>query len=403
MVKMKRKDIFWAGILVLLTTASMTMGEEVKKSAFPAETNAISEKEIAKAQELINGGIVYLLSQQNEDGGWSIKGAFEPAVSALAIRALLQHPDFTANTPVVQKGLARMLTYQQDDGGIYNPREGKGNYCTSIAVYALAAAQDPKYKPNMDCAVAYLRKIQIVPGSVSPDGKKIADNHPYVGGVSYGSEHGRPDLNNLGWWVAAMNSAQVPSDDPAMQRAAAFVSRCQNRSESNTLAWAQDGPNDGGFIYAPAKRDVSVGESKAGPGLGGRGLRSYGSITYVGFLSLLYAGIDKDDPRVKAAYAWFANNWTLNANPNMPTATDQQGLYFYYNAFARALRAFGRDEIQTPSGEKHNWRAELINALAERVNPDGSWVNKAESRWSEGNSVLTTCYEILALEEALKK
>ena len=36
----------------------------------------------------------------------------------------------------------------------------------------------------------------------------------------------------------------------------------------------------------------------------------------------------------------------------------------------------------------------MIDALASRVGKDGSWVNQAESRWSEGNSVLTTCYEI---------
>ena len=400
---MKLKIAFLLILLTSLSVVSKVRGEIENLSAFPAETKALSAKDIVRAQEMINGGIKYLLSRQNKNGGWSINGAFEPAITGLALRALLQHPDFTTSSPAIQKGLTRLLSYQQSDGGIYNPPEGKGNYCTSIAVYALAAARDPKYKPNLDRAIQYLRKLQITPGSVSPEGKKISADHPYIGGVSYGKQHGRPDLNNLGWWVAAMNSAQVPSSDPAMQRAVAFVSRCQNRSESNSLAWAKDGANDGGFIYAPAKRDINVGESKAGTGLGGRGLRSYGSITYVGFLSLLHAGLTKNDPRVKAAYAWFARNWTLDANPNMPKARNQQGMYFYYNAFSRSLRGFGRDTIQTPGGAKHNWRAELIDALARRVGKDGSWVNQAESRWSEGNPVLTTAYEILALEETLKK
>jgi squalene-hopene/tetraprenyl-beta-curcumene cyclase len=189
-----------------------------------------------------------------------------------------------------------------------------------------------------------------------------------------------------------------------MQRALAFVLRCQNRSESNRMAWAAEGNNDGGFIYAPAKRNIRVGESKAGTGPGGKGLACYGSISYVGWKSLIYAGLDRDDPRVKAVYGWIRQHWTFKANPNMPAKRDQQGVYFYYLALARALRAWGQDEIPAIKGSgKHNWRAELIDELARRVQPNGSFRNTAESRWGEGNPVLTTAYEVQALQEAMKK
>ncbi|MCK5113258.1 MAG: terpene cyclase/mutase family protein [Phycisphaerae bacterium] len=396
-------------LIVLLLLGSVALAEKPKVTRWPVETKAIDTEYVQKAQKLIDGGVEFLLSQRNKNGGWWLgqpdadKGAFEPAITGLVLKGLMQHPGYTVETPVVKKGFEVLLSYQQKDGGIYDPHQGRGNYCTSIAVTALAAANNPKFKPNIEKAVKYLRSIQIQPGSVSPEGMKITKDNPYVGGVSYGKKHARPDLNNVGWWVEAMHSAGVKSDDPAMQKALGFVSRCQNRSESNDLVWAKAGSNDGGFIYAPAKRDINVGESKAGPGPGGKGLRSYGSISYQGFKSMLYAGLGKNDPRVKSVYAWIRKHWSLDCNPNIPTKRSQQGMYFYYLVFARTLRAWGVDEISAVGGdEKYNWRKDLIDALAKRVHKNGSWFNAAD-RWAEGSPVLVTAYEVLALEEVLKK
>ncbi|MBN1943259.1 MAG: terpene cyclase/mutase family protein [Phycisphaerae bacterium] len=369
----------------------------------PAPEGAMDAAHAKRAGELINRGLAYLASKQQPDGGWSIDGAFTPAVTALAAKAFVQHPDFNSQTPRLKKAYGLMLRYQQPDGAIYDPKEGRSNYCTAIALTGLAAANDPAYKPAIDKAVAYLRTLQIQPGAESPDGKKITEDHPYLGGVSYG-EHGRPDLNNLGWWMEGMHSAGVPADDPAMQRALHFVVRCQNRSESNPLPWAAEGPNDGGFIYAPAQRDVRVAESKAGPGPAGKGLTSYGSISYVGWKSLLYAGLKHDDPRVQGVYTWIRRHWTLAGNPNMPKDRSQEGVYYYYLAFARALRAWGENQIPSyPEKTTHNWREELVDELARRVHPDGSFCNEKASRWSEGNPVLVTAYEVQALQEAMKK
>ncbi|MCD4823541.1 MAG: terpene cyclase/mutase family protein, partial [Phycisphaerae bacterium] len=373
-----------------------------------AMTTAMDAKHQAEAARLINGGLSYLVGQVNKSGGWSIHGKFEPAVTGLVLKALVQHPGVTVETPIVKRGYERLLSFQQADGAIYDPKQGRSNYCTAIATCALVAANNPKFKPNLDKAVKYLRSLQIAPGSKSRDpqkpGQAISKDSPYLGGVSYGKQHGRPDMNNLGWWMQAMHDAGVSADDPAMQQALTFVTRCQNRSESNNLAWAKDGGNDGGLIYAPAKRNVGVGESKAGPGPGGRGLRSYGSITYVGLKSMLYAGLTKDDPRVRSAYAWIRKHWTLDANPNMPAPRSRQGMYFYYNVFSKALRAFGEAEIPDPKNPKvkHNWREQLVDALAKRVRKDGSWINTAD-RWEEGSAVLVTAYEVLALEEVMKK
>jgi squalene-hopene/tetraprenyl-beta-curcumene cyclase len=72
------------------------------------------------------------------------------------------------------------------------------------------------------------------------------------------------------------------------------------------------------------------------------------------------------------------------------------GLYYYYHTFAKALDAMGQDEFVDDQGNKHNWRAELVEELARRQADDGSWVNKNE-RWLEGDANLATGYALLAL------
>ena len=162
--------------------------------------------------------------------------------------------------------------------------------------------------------------------------------------------------------------------------------------------------NDGGFIYAPFRPGSEAGpESKAlTQQVGGRtGPRSYGSMTYAGFMSMLYANVARDDPRIRAAFEWIRKHWRLDSNPNMPETQSKQGLFYYYHMFAKALRAWGHDEIADFRGEKHNWREELIEILHAQIRDDGSWVN-AEERWLEGSPLLVTTYVTLALQEWLK-
>lgn len=376
--------------------ATTTAPSAKSLSPMKAQTTALDAEHLDKAQKMINEGVAFLLTQQDDDGGWSMNGAMTPAVTALVLQALVQHPDFSAESPVLAKGYDVLLGYQQDNGGIYDPEQGRENYCTAIAVSALAAADHPKFKEPMAEAVDYLLGLQIIPGQKTQSGDDITPEHPFVGGVSYG-KHGRPDLSNVGMWVQALHDAGVDPNHEAMQRALQFVTRTQNLSETNPLEWAQDGTNDGGFIYAPAKKDGTSSESKAGE------TRSYGSMTYVGFKSLLYAGLSKNDPRVKAAYSWIRQYWRLDSNPNMPNEQSQQGLYYYYHAFAKALRAWGEDQIPAVgSDETHNWRQELIDALAKRQRDNGAWWND-EPRWAESSPTYATTLSVLALEEAMKK
>ena len=107
----------------------------------------------------------------------------------------------------------------------------------------------------------------------------------------------------------------------------------QNHSETNDQPWAG---NDGGFIYSPS----DGGASPAGEYTGADGkkfLRSYGSMTYAGLKSLIYAGLTKDDSRVKAAWEWISKNWTLDENPGFrlsDPATAASGMFYYYHTLS---------------------------------------------------------------------
>ena len=173
-----------------------------------------------------------------------------------------------------------------------------------------------------------------------------------------------------------------------MQNALIFVSRCQNlESEFNTTEFPAK-VNDGGFYYTPA----AGGNSQAGKNPDG-GLRSYASMTYAGLKSMLYAGLTKDDKRVKAALEWIRKFYSVDQNPGL----EQQGLYYYYHTMAKTLSTMDVDLFVDAKGVKHDWRKEIAEALAKRQKENGSWVNAAD-RWMEGDPNLATSYGLMALK-----
>ncbi len=318
-------------------------------------------------------------------------GRSDPAITAMVSKCFIQHKAHGPSDPLVEKALALVLTFKQEDGGIYADGLGLRNYYTSIALMALAAADNEKYKPHITKAQDFLKKLQW-------DGvEDIDEDNPWYGGAGYGRNK-RPDLSNTQMMIEALKQSGLASTDPTYKKALKFIQRCQNLSASNDQAFAR-GSNDGGFVYTPA----GGGESKAGTVVleGKPRLRSYGSMTYAGFKSYLYADLDRKDPRVQSALKWIQEHYTLDHNPNMPDAQSMQGLYYYYHVFARALRAWGEPVITDGSGQGHRWREDLCRKLISLQNKDGSWVNTAD-RWYEGNPMLVTAYAVLAMQTALE-
>ena len=120
-------------------------------------------------------------------------------------------------------------------------------------------------------------------------------------------------------------------------------------------------------------------------------------MTYAGLKSMIYAGLSKDDPRVESALGFIRKNYSVDENPGM----GQQGLYYYYHTFAKALNLLKVETITDSAGKSHDWRAELVTALSKRQKADGSWTNPAD-RFLEGDANLVTAYGLLALSHARK-
>jgi squalene-hopene/tetraprenyl-beta-curcumene cyclase len=332
-------------------------------------------------EQLVAKAVQYCQANQAADGSFS--GETGPAITAIVATGLLRNGR-TADDPLVARSLAFVEKFVRPDGGIYAEGSTHGNYETCIAIQCFVAAnRDGRYDKLIDNADKYVRGIQW-------DTEEGTDkSSPNYGGAGYG-RHRRPDLSNTSFLMDALQATGAGPDDEAVQKALIFVSRCQNlESEANTTPFAAK-INDGGFYYTPA----AGGSSQAGTTDDG-GLRSYGSMTYAGLKSLIYAGLAADDPRVKAATEWLRRHYTLEENPGM----SDNGLFYYYQSFARALAALGPDHFADSLGKKHDWRADLITALAKRQQPDGSWVN-TNSRWLEGNPNLVTGYALLALSYA---
>jgi hypothetical protein len=332
-------------------------------------------------EDIVGKAVEYLrVKGQATDGSFSNKSGIGPTV--LVTTALLRHGR-SPDDPMVAKALKYLEENIREDGGIYSKGSRFRNYETCVGVMCFAEAnKDGKYKEVLAKADKFLQGLQY------SEAKGVESSDYNYGGGGYDGE-GRPDLSNTGFMVDALKAAGNGADSQAIQRALIFVSRCQNlESEFNTTPGAAK-VNDGGFYYG-----ITAGgeDSKEG------GLRSYGSMSYTGLKSMIYAGLGPDDKRVKAAKDWISKHYTVTENPNMKDA----GLFYYYHTFAKALDALGEDEITDGEGKKHNWRADLTAELAKRQQPDGSWVN-SNNRWLEGDANLVTGFALLALSYAKPK
>jgi squalene-hopene/tetraprenyl-beta-curcumene cyclase len=331
----------------------------------------------------VDRALHFLHANLQPDGSWEKN----PGVTGIVVLAILKsgrgYND--VDDPFVSKPIGYLLSLQKADGGIYEHE--LANYTTSIALQALLAAENPKYKDAVDRARAFLLGFPL------DESKGYEKSNPGYGGIGYGSTL-RPDMSNAQMWADAVHAAEkagLQKDSEAWKKVVIFASRCQNRSESNDMKWAS---NTGDAVYSPW-------ESKAGTvklADGREGLRGYGSMTYAFPKTMIYADVKKDDPRVQAACEWIRKNYTVDENPGLGL----QGLFYYYHTMAKALKAFGEPVLVDDKGVSHDWRKDLAEKLLSLQKPDGSWSNSVD-RWWEKDPTLVTAYVVLTLEELQEK
>jgi squalene-hopene/tetraprenyl-beta-curcumene cyclase len=366
-------------VTLCVLVCSCSVGALYGQVGSPSAVGGPVQAATPSRQQMVDRCVEYLrLRGQADDGSFSATAGIGP--TGLVVSGLLT-VGLPAQEPMVAQGLAYLEKFVQPDGGIYRPDSKHQSYDTCIALVALSKANESgKYTQTIANADKFVRGIQWD----ESEGK--APNDMFYGGAGYGSQS-RPDLSNTSFLIDALKTLGADGNDEAMQKALLFVSRCQNlESPANNSPHAAK-INDGGFFYTVA----DGGESKAGNEPNG-GLRSYGSMTYAGLKSMIYAGVSQDDPRVQAAVGFLRKNYTLDANPGM----DQQGLFYYFHTMAKALDALGEPQFVDASGTTHAWKTQLLKKLADLQQPDGSWVNPT-TRWMEGDPNLVCGYALLAL------
>ena len=355
----------------------------------PAADAVVNAQINAELQQTVDKGVAFLLQQgQNRQDG-SFSKQLSPAVTSMCTSALIRN-GVSVEHPQIKLALTFITSTVQPDGGIYAPGSNLRNYETSVGIMCLAQANeafgDARYDQIIADATRFLKGIQWD----QEEGHQPDSRH--YGGQGYGS-HQRPDASNTSFFLDALKEVKTESNSVAIAKAVTFMSRCQNLpTPHNDAEFAQVVGDDdrGGFIYSAVGTGETKAESTSDTPVGG--LRSYASMTYAGLKSFLYAGIDKDDIRVKAALDWISRHYDLQSNPGV----GQQGLFYYYHVFAKALDAYEQPTIKTSDGAVHNWRADLVKVLAAKQSADGSWTNP-QDRWYEGDPNLVTSYSLLAL------
>lgn len=345
-----------------------------------------------EVQLAIDRGLAFIKSQQKEDGSWS--NPDHPALTALATIAFQRAPGGAnvKNPPdFLRKSYDYLRTFVKPDGGIYN--KGLSNYNTAVAMTALLQTGDPKDEPAIEAARKFVAGQQ-----ASNMAKPELDGGFGYGPTGASPKRQHPDLDNTLIALEALRAyetlrprAELASlKDLNWKAAADFVSRCQNLPETNKEAWASgDSANLGGFIYYPGFSNA--GEQELADGK--KAWRSYGTMTYAGMLSLLYADVKKDDVRVKTALDWLSKHYTLTENPGMEKA----GYYYYLHLATKGLAAAGVNELKTADGKTVDWKRDIATKLLSLQQGDGRWVNDV-GRWMETDPVLVTSYGVLALQ-----
>ena len=268
----------------------------VLQISFLSANQALSIK--LEIEHALDKGVKWLIQEQNSSyGNW---GEPEyPALTGLVLRAAMGHPDLKTvqkYSSSLDKGFSFLLSKVQSDGGIYG--KGLASYNTSICMMALLQSKDAKYDPIIESARRFLINQQ------SDFDQKGKEDNIFDGGVGYGSRWAHSDLSNTHLAMEALfyakksfQSKEGENLDLDWDAAISFVSKCQNLSSSNKEKWVSEHKEDkGGFVYFPGSSMAGERERKDGS----IALRSYGSMSYAGLLSFIYAEMEQSDPRLKA-------------------------------------------------------------------------------------------------------
>ena len=348
-----------AALMLAVAATSFTFGGRgaaVHRAAGTASAHGSAAGEVSLAEQR---GLAFLEHQQDAAGAWLPRSG--PAMTALVTKALLQSGRTVAD-PVVTRALAFIDRTAQSDHGYY--LDSNPTYNTAIVLSTLALLPEDTYRERIAAARRFLRSATAPAAPARSNTWYASDPGSGAPVIALAYSTGDP-TDTAGWTIEALRATGTQPNDPLLRH-------------SLEHAAAPFNPD-------PAERSA------------GSVLANYGSLTYAGLKSMLYAGLDRNDPRVQLAVRWIRQNYTLDTNP---ADSSGRGQYYYYHTFAKALRTYGENPFIDSRGLRHDWRAELRAHLTALQNPDGSWVNRRTGDYLENDPVVVTTYGVLALQEA---
>jgi len=356
----------------------------------------------------------WIAGQQGADGAWRaglLGGNAEPSVAYTGLLAagLLNAPENlrARYKAAASRAVAWLLSKANRDGSFGEGENGSflKTYSTAIALMALSSSEwSDRIGDAVRGAQAFLRHHQIREGlhrGGSGYGDLELKRDPETG--EFRAVHSAiANVSTTAFAADALRASRLSLSDEYWERAADFVRKCQNNSEVNRdparlAALREKGLSvgeDGSIIYTPEPDralqkagTVRVGDRETVAG--------YGSMTYDGIKTYLYAGLSKDSPEVRSAVDWARRNYSIGSHPGF--AFDRQkrhhlrGLYYYYLVMARALDAYGERPFVTADGRGHDWPAELAEEFLKTIRESRLWKNDNPA-WYEGDPVLVTAY-----------
>ena len=358
----------------------------------------------------------WLVGQQDASGAWKVgePGKEAPSISytGLIVSALAEAPaDVKAKyKDAVAKGVAFIASKQNADGSFGEGPAGAWLkvYTTSISLMAISLAA-PDKKDAIGNARGYLKNNQLKEG-IDKGSLGYGDKEPKFEDGKLVEKSSIPNLSTTGFAAEGMARSGLPKDDQFWKLVVEYVEKCQNNSETNKdpalLARLKEKGlsigDDGGLFYSADPKDTKAGTVKI---TDKEIIQSYGSMTYDGIKAYIYAGLKRDDPRVKAALDWVRKNYSVEAHPgfgfDQGKRTHIMGLFYYYLMMARAFDALGEKTFKTFDGVDHKWANELGGQLLKVQKEEKMWVNE-NPRWQESSPLLVTSYVLNVLNAVMK-
>ncbi|MBC8350450.1 MAG: PD40 domain-containing protein [Planctomycetes bacterium] len=318
-----------------------------------------------ESERAVNYGLVWLVTHQNENGGWSLhnfhanckdkhpncSGAgsakSDTAATGLALLPLLASGN-THQAGEYQQQVAAAIKWltetQKENGDLLSAGDQQPLYSHSIASIALCEAYgmtvDPELKPRAEKALEFLVKAQ----------------HAGTGGWRY-SPNQAADTSVVGWAVMALKSGEmagIPAPAATLDNVARWLAKVEGKK-----------PPGGVFGYQNASPTPAM--------------------TAEGLLCLQFMGADRNDPRMRAGADYLLQN--------LPEPEQRLTSYYWY---------YGTQVMYHMQGEYWEaWNNKLRDHLVQTQVKEGPLAGTWDPRdnWEKtGGRVYSTAVKLLMLE-----